>query len=65
MDKSLAKKIRIKLIERDWNLSNLANSLNLSTAYVSDILNGKKDGPKAQEHIQTMTQILDIKQGTH
>ncbi|MCP8849150.1 transcriptional regulator [Latilactobacillus curvatus] len=65
MDKSLAKQIRIKLIERDWNLSNLANSLNLSTAYVSDILNGKKDGPKAQEHIQTMIQILDIKQATH
>ncbi|MCP8858900.1 transcriptional regulator [Latilactobacillus curvatus] len=65
MDKSLVKQIRIKLIERDWNLSNLANSLNLSTAYVSDILNGKKDGPKAQEHIQTMIQILDIKQAAH
>ncbi|MDR7924345.1 transcriptional regulator [Latilactobacillus sakei subsp. sakei] len=65
MDKSLAKQIRIKLIERDWNLSNLANSLNLSTAYVSDILNGKKDGPKAQEHIQTMIQILDINEVIH
>lgn len=65
MNKSLSKQIRIGLIEKEWNLSDLADSLNLSTAYVSDILNGKKDGPKAQEHIQTMIQILDINEVTH
>lgn len=65
MNKSLSKQIRIGLIEKEWNLSDLADSLNLSTAYVSDILNGKKDGPKAQEHIQTMIRLLGIKQEIH
>lgn len=60
MDKELSKAIRIKLIEKDWTMGDLANNLNLSTAYVSDILNQKKDGPKAIEHVNRMIDLLKI-----
>ena len=60
MDRQLSKVIRIKLIENDWTLKDLANNLNLSTAYVSDILNQKKDGPKAMEHVDRMMDLLKI-----
>ena len=34
--------------------------IGLSGVYLSDIINGRKDGPKAQEHIKHIRKILNI-----
>lgn len=60
MSKDLAIKVKIKLVEKDLTMTKLAKELGMSTAYLSDIINGKKDGPKAQEHIKKIKKILNI-----
>ncbi|WP_436718243.1 transcriptional regulator [Rossellomorea marisflavi] len=38
----------------------LAIMLGISNAYLSDIIYGRKNGPKAQEHIRHIQKILSI-----
>ncbi|WP_420805434.1 helix-turn-helix domain-containing protein [Gracilibacillus halophilus] len=40
--------------------SELAELLGISGAYLSDILNGRRTGPKAQEHVKHIRKILSI-----
>lgn len=59
--------VRNELRKRKMTQKELAGMLGddgqgISTAYLSDILNGKKDGPKAQKHIKDICTILGIKQ---
>lgn len=46
----------------DWKMSqaDLARLLEISPVYLSDILNGKKGGPKAMEHVERMKELLKI-----
>lgn len=60
MSKDLAIKVKVKLVENGLTMTQLAQELGMSTAYLSDIINGKKDGPKAQEHIKRIKKILNI-----
>ncbi|EDP68451.1 hypothetical protein CAT7_07608 [Carnobacterium sp. AT7] len=60
MSKDLSIKVRVKLVEKDLTMTQLAKELGMSAAYLSDIINGKKDGPKAQEHIKRIKKILSI-----
>lgn len=60
MSKDLALKVKVKLVEKDLTMAKLAKELGMSAAYLSDIINGKKDGPKAQEHIKRIKKILNI-----
>jgi transcriptional regulator with XRE-family HTH domain len=60
MSENLDLKIRMELRKRKMTMTQLAKLLGISTAYLSDILNGKRNGVKAQEHIETMKQILSI-----
>lgn len=60
MSKDLAIKVKVKLVENDLTMTQLAKELGMSTTYLSDIINGKKDGPKAQEHIKRIKKILNI-----
>lgn len=53
-------KIRSELFRRGMEHRELAKLLNISGAYLSDILNGKRTGKKAQEHIKHMVKILGI-----
>jgi len=62
MSKNLSIKVRVKLVEKDLTMTQLAKELGMSAAYLSDIINGKKDGPKAQEHIRRIKKILSIKE---
>nr|WP_242596442.1 helix-turn-helix transcriptional regulator [Enterococcus ureasiticus] len=39
----------------------LAEMVGITPVYLSDILNGKRDGEKAQEHIRTIKEILNIR----
>lgn len=39
----------------------LAALVGISGAYLSDILNCNRDGKKAQQHIETVKKILDIR----
>lgn len=54
-------KIRAELRKRKMTFRELAQLVGISGAYLSDILNGKRDGKKAQEHIETVKSILNIR----
>lgn len=60
MSQELALKVRVKLVENGTSMTKLAKELGISTTYFSDIVNGKKNGPKAQEHIKKIKQVLEI-----
>jgi transcriptional regulator with XRE-family HTH domain len=40
----------------------LADMMGISDAYLSDIIHGRKTGPKAQEHIKHIQKILAIQE---
>ncbi|GMC00427.1 helix-turn-helix domain-containing protein [Enterococcus thailandicus] len=61
MSENLDLKIRAELRKRKMTFRELAQLVGISGAYLSDILNGKRDGKKAQEHIETVKSILNIR----
>ena len=61
MSENLDLQIRNELRKRKMTLSELASLVGISSPYLSDILNGKRDGRKAQEHINSIKKILNIK----
>ena len=60
MHEELGAKVRSELFKRRMTQKELAEMLGISTVYVSDIIRGRKDGPKAQEHIKHICKILCI-----
>lgn len=54
--------VRSKLFEMNMSQSKLSELVGISPVYLSDIIRGKKTGPKAQEHIKKLKKILDIKE---
>ncbi|WP_371069109.1 helix-turn-helix domain-containing protein [Sediminibacillus sp. JSM 1682029] len=60
MPEELAMKVRSELFKRKTSQAWLAKELGISNAYLSDIINGRKTGPKAQEHIKHICKILNI-----
>lgn len=62
MSQDLAVEVRAALYRAKMTQAELARQLNLSSAYVSDIINGNKRGDKAQEHIKAIKKILGIRQ---
>lgn len=60
MPEDLSLKVRSELYKRKMKHKDLANMLGISGPYLSDILSGKRDGVKAQEHIKHIRKILCI-----
>lgn len=60
MSEELGVKVRSELFKRKMRQKELAEILGISDAYLSDIINGRKDGPKAQGHIEHIRKILSI-----
>lgn len=60
MPQELGVKVRSELFKRKISQKELAEMLGISSPYLSDIINGRKDGPKAQEHIKHIKKILNI-----
>lgn len=60
MSENLDLKIRSELRKRRMTLTYLAELLGISTPYLSDILNGRRNGKKAQEHIKAIKSLLKI-----
>ena len=60
MQQELGIKVRSELFKRKMKQKELADLVGISNAYLSDIINGRKDGPKAQEHIGHIKKILCI-----
>ncbi|MGE7545027.1 helix-turn-helix transcriptional regulator [Sporosarcina newyorkensis] len=60
MPEDLGVKVRSELFKRKMSQKELASLVGISNAYLSDIINGRKDGPKAQEHIKHIQRILSI-----
>lgn len=60
MSQELGAKVRSELFKRKMTQKELAKMLGISGVYLSDIINGKKTGPKAQDHIKHIRKILCI-----
>lgn len=60
MPEDLGAKVRSELFKRKMSQAELAKMIGISAAYLSDIIRGRKDGPKAQEHIKHIRKILCI-----
>lgn len=60
MSEDLGAKVRSELFKRKMKQKELAKLVGISNAYLSDIINGRKDGPKAQIHIEHIKKILTI-----
>ncbi|MFJ7736433.1 helix-turn-helix domain-containing protein [Lysinibacillus sp. NPDC097287] len=60
MSEDLGVQVRSELFKRKMSQTELAKMVGISNAYLSDIIRGRKDGPKAQEHIKHIRKILSI-----
>lgn len=60
MSEDLGAKVRSEIFKRNMTQNELAKLVGISNAYLSDIIRGRKDGPKAQEHIKHIRKILSI-----
>ncbi|WP_368900568.1 helix-turn-helix domain-containing protein [Oceanobacillus oncorhynchi] len=61
MSEDLSIRVRNELYKRKMKHAELAQMLEISAPYLSDILNGKRTGPRAQEHVKHIKKILGIK----
>lgn len=60
MPKDLSIRVRSELYKRDMKHKDLADMLDISGAYLSDILSGKRNGARAQEHVKHIKKILNL-----
>lgn len=60
MTQDLGARVRSELFKKKMSQKELAKMLGVSSPYLSDIINGKRTGPKAQEHIKHIRKILGI-----
>lgn len=60
MSRELGVQVRSELFRKKMTQKELAKMLGISSPYLSDIINGRKDGPKAQGHIKHIKKILNI-----
>ncbi|MFJ5564792.1 helix-turn-helix domain-containing protein [Lysinibacillus xylanilyticus] len=60
MEGNLGMQVKSALWKKDMSQKELAELVGISSAYLSDIIRGRKDGPKAQEHIKHIRKILSI-----
>lgn len=60
MPEDLGAKVRSELFKRKMSQAELAKIIGISAPYLSDIIRGRKDGPKVQEHIKHIRKILCI-----
>lgn len=60
MSEDLGAQVRSELFKKKMSQKELAAMVGISNAYLSDIIRGRKDGPKAQEHVKHIRKILNI-----
>lgn len=60
MSEDLGVQVRSELFKRNMSQKELAEMVGISSVYLSDIIRGRKDGPKVQEHIKHIRKILNI-----
>ncbi|WP_144483325.1 helix-turn-helix transcriptional regulator [Bacillus pumilus] len=61
MSFNVAAKVKSEMYKQGITQKELAEILGVSCSYISDIINGKKTGKKAQEHAKHIRKILGIK----
>ncbi|EQB34881.1 MULTISPECIES: helix-turn-helix domain-containing protein [Virgibacillus] len=60
MSNDLAAKVKSEMYKQDITQKRLAELLGVSAPYVSDIINGRRTGKKAQQHVKHIRKILGI-----
>ncbi|PRS24244.1 helix-turn-helix transcriptional regulator [Bacillus safensis] len=61
MSVNVAAKVKSEMYKQGITQKELAEILGVSCSYISDIINGKKTGKKAQEHAKHIRKVLGIK----
>lgn len=56
---SFEEKMRVAMLRKKITYTDIANELNISVAYVSDIVKGNRDGGKYKKTIAEMAGIKD------
>lgn len=52
--------IRVQLAKSSMTQQDLAKSIGITPSYLSDLLRGKKNGPKAQEKVKLIMKSLGL-----
>jgi transcriptional regulator with XRE-family HTH domain len=60
MSEELGMKVRSELFRRKMSQKELAGIIGITPVYLSDIIRGRKTGPKAQEHVKRIKKVLSI-----
>ena len=60
MQSDLAALVKSEMYKQGVTQKKLAELLGVSSPYVSDIINGKRNGVKAQKHVEHIRKILGI-----
>ncbi|MCC2248820.1 helix-turn-helix transcriptional regulator [Virgibacillus sp. AGTR] len=60
MPNDLAAKVKSEMYKQGITQKRLAELLGVSAPYVSDIINGRRTGEKAQQHVKHIKKILGI-----
>lgn len=60
MEKDFGKKVKIWLFLNEMQQKDLAKMLNISNAYLSDILLGKRNGKKVREKIIKIINLDEV-----
>lgn len=60
MPEDLSIRVRNELYKKKMKHKQLAEVMGISNAYLSDLLGGRRTGPKAQERIKQIQKILNI-----
>lgn len=60
MSRDLELKVRNELFKRDITLKEFAEELGISQPYLTDILRGRRVGPKAQERVVQIKKLLGV-----
>lgn len=53
--------VRIQLAKTGMKQQELAEAIGITPSYLSDLLRGKKNGPKAKEKMKLIMKTLDLK----
>ncbi|ALV20721.1 helix-turn-helix domain-containing protein [Carnobacterium antarcticum] len=54
--------VKVELMKRNMSQKELAALMGISPAYLTDLLRGKKTGPKAKERLNVIKKILNVQE---
>lgn len=60
LSEGFRKQVKHALIDRDMNLTDLANEMNITVSYLSELMNGTRKSPEQIARIKQVLNLTDI-----